>query len=41
VDEFLQKNTFSKTQTGFIKKLFQEARTNNFEIILEYGKTSA
>jgi VWFA-related protein len=41
VDEFLQKNTFSKTQTGFIKKLFQEARTNNFEIILEYGKPSA
>ncbi len=41
VDEFLQKNTFSKNQTGFVKKLFQEARTNNFEIILEYGETEA
>ncbi len=39
VDEFLQKNTFSKNQTGFVKKLFQEARTNNFEIILEFGQT--
>ncbi|MEK7723500.1 MAG: hypothetical protein AAB336_04060, partial [Acidobacteriota bacterium] len=40
VDEFLQKNTFSKAQTGFVKKLFQEARTNNFEIILEHGETA-
>jgi hypothetical protein len=40
VDEFLQKNTFSKTQTGFIKKLFEEARTNNFEIILEHGEVA-
>lgn len=39
VDEFLQKNNFSKNQTGFVKKLFQEARENNFEIILEHGET--
>mgnify|MGYP002381962499 CR=1 FL=1 len=40
VDEFLQANNFSKTQTGFVKKLFQEARENNFEIILEHGETA-
>lgn len=40
VDEFLQKNNFSKNQTGFVKKLFQEARENNFEIILEHGETA-
>lgn len=40
VDEFLQANTFSKNQAGFVKKLFQEARMNNFEIILEHGETS-
>jgi VWFA-related protein len=39
VDEFLQANNFSKNQTGFVKKLFQEARENNFEIILEHGET--
>ncbi|MEK7724096.1 MAG: hypothetical protein AAB336_07105 [Acidobacteriota bacterium] len=40
MDEFLLKNTFSKAQTGFVKKLFQEARTNNFEIVLEHGETA-
>jgi len=39
VDEFLLVNNFSKTQTGFVKKLFQEAKENNFEIILEHGET--
>lgn len=39
VNEFLQTNNFSKNQTGFVRKLFQEARENNFEIILEYGET--
>lgn len=40
VDEFLQKNAFSKNQTGFVKKLFEEAQANNFEIILEFGETA-
>ncbi|HRH40015.1 MAG TPA: VWA domain-containing protein [Pyrinomonadaceae bacterium] len=40
VDDFLQVNSFSKNQTGFVKKLFQEAKENNFEIILEHGETA-
>ncbi len=39
LDDFLQANKFTKNQTGFVKKLFEEARENDFEIILEFGET--
>lgn len=39
IDEFLTANKFTKNQIGFVKKLFEEARENNFEIILECGET--
>ena len=39
LEEFVQTNKFTKNQIGFVKKLFQEARENNFEIILEHGET--
>lgn len=38
VDNFLQSNNYTISQGGFIKKLFEEARTNKFEIRIEKGE---
>jgi hypothetical protein len=35
LENFLQTNQFNANQSGFIKKLFQEAQQNNFVIIIE------
>lgn len=37
--EFCAKNALNKKQQEFLQKLFQEARENNFTIILEKGET--
>lgn len=41
VDIFLQSNSYTANQKGFIKKLFEEARANNFEIRIEKGETAS
>lgn len=35
LENFLQTNRFNINQKGFIKKLFEEARENNFVVIIE------
>jgi VWFA-related protein len=35
LENFLQTNRFNTNQRGFIKKLFEEARENNFVVIIE------
>ncbi len=40
ISEFTEKNSISSKKLIFIIKLFREARTNNFSIILERGETS-
>jgi VWFA-related protein len=39
-DKFCSENLIDSKQKSFLTKLFQEARENNFTIILEYGETS-
>ncbi len=38
--KFFQANSLNVSQTNLIKKLFQEARTNKFTIILEHAETA-
>lgn len=40
VNKFLTENTFTTNDSTFIKKIFQEARENNFSIILEHAVTA-
>ncbi|MGI8494016.1 MAG: hypothetical protein ACR2L1_01725, partial [Pyrinomonadaceae bacterium] len=40
VEDFLQINRFNTNQKGFITKLFQEARGNNFVIKIERAETA-
>lgn len=35
LESFLQTNSFNANQKGFVKKLFEEARENNFVVIIE------
>ncbi len=37
VESFLQSNGIKNKQIWFVKKLFDEAKANNFEVIIEYG----
>lgn len=39
-DKFCSENLIDAKQKSFLTKLFQEARENNFTIILEFGETS-
>ena len=40
VSKFLIENTFTASETNFVKKIFQEAKANNFTIILEHTETA-
>ncbi len=40
IAKFFQTNSLSVSQTNLIKKLFEEARTNKFTIILEHAETA-
>ncbi len=39
-DKFCSENLIDSKQKAFLTKLFQEARENNFTIILEHGETA-
>ena len=38
INKFLTENIFTKNDTNFVKKIFQEAKENNFTIILEHAE---
>ena len=40
VNKFLTENTFTENDLTFIRKIFQEAKENNFTIILEHAETA-
>jgi hypothetical protein len=40
VEKFLSENSFAVRDANFVKKIFDEARANNFTIILEHAKTA-
>ncbi|HEX8639184.1 MAG TPA: hypothetical protein VF692_14035, partial [Pyrinomonadaceae bacterium] len=40
VEKYLSKNSFAAADANFVKKIFEEARANNFTIILEYAETA-
>lgn len=40
VEKFLSENSFALNDSNFVKKIFEEARANNFTIILEHAKTA-
>ena len=40
IAKFISDNNFTATEINFIKKIFEEARTNNFTIILEHGEVT-
>ncbi len=40
IAKFITENAFTVAETNFIKKLFEEARTNKFTIILEHAETA-
>jgi hypothetical protein len=40
VNKFLTENTFTVSDANFVKKIFQEAKANNFTIILEHAETA-
>lgn len=40
IDKFFTENSFNSADKTFFQKLFQEARENNFTIILEHGETA-
>ena len=40
VEKFLSENSFTVRDANFVKKIFDEARANNFTIILEHAKTA-
>lgn len=40
IEKFLTENTFAASDKNFFKKLFGEARENNFTIILEHAETA-
>jgi len=40
VNNFLTENAFTSNDSNFVKKIFQEAKENNFTIILEHAETA-
>ncbi len=40
VAKFLGDNSFAVSDANFVKKIFEEARANNFTIILEHAETA-
>ncbi|MCU1289093.1 MAG: hypothetical protein JWN60_1322 [Acidobacteria bacterium] len=40
IEKFLGDNSFSVSDANFVRKIFDEARANNFTIILEHAKTA-